>query len=71
MYKNFEGMGGASKTFVSWPAAVKPNVSTTVTQYQRGFAGLYSLIFTKGVSIVVTSTISIVSPPIESTAESK
>ena len=32
---------------------------------------LYSLIFTKGVSIVVTSTISIVSPPIESTAESK
>ena len=48
-------MGGASKTFVSCPAAEKPNVSTTVTQYQRGLAGLNSLIFTKGVSIVVTS----------------
>ncbi|GIS70673.1 MAG: hypothetical protein CM1200mP10_02500 [Candidatus Neomarinimicrobiota bacterium] len=57
------------KTFVSCPAAVKPKVSTTVTQYQRGLEGLNSLIFTKGVSIVVTSSITIVSPPIESTAD--
>ena len=69
MYKNREGNGGESNTFVSCPEAENPNVSTTDIKYHRGREGSNLSNMTLGVSMVVILIISNVSPPNESTAD--
>ena len=53
MYKNREGNGGESNTFVSCPEAENPNVSTTEIKYHRGREGSNLSNMTLGVSMVV------------------